>query len=335
MLFNCYFVVRRYRPHLFGLYGFENCLTVTVQKEVSGLHLFCLTTEHKVHGENFELVNLLNVCCPQPLHASASKRVYLYQNPSVRITDRKYLDSYKKSIGKDIPDLIRSYDFSENRGGMDYLTKSSAVYSSNIEGNSIDLNSYMNYELNKDKFKAGKEIEEIEDLIEAYQFAQHNQLNEKNFLHCHKIFSETLLIKSKRGKYRMEQVGVFGKSGLAYMAVEPELVKQEMQVYFQDVEELISSKLHEIEVFYFASLVHLRFAHIHPFRDGNGRAARLLEKWFITEKLGHDFWKIPSEEYYKKHQARYYETINLGVNFYELNYDKCLGFLEMLPGCLK
>ena len=71
------------------------------------------------------------------------------------------------------------------------------------------------------------------------------------------------------------------------------------------------------------------------FRDGNGRAARLIEKWFVAEKLGHDFWKIPSEEYYKNNQARNYETINLGVNFYELNYDKCNRFLEMLPNCLK
>ena len=55
----------------------------------------------------------------------------------------------------------------------------------------------------------------------------------------------------------------------------------------------------------------------------------------IAEKLGKDFWKIPSEEYYKINQAKYYETINLGVNYYELNYDRCLGFLEMLPNCLK
>ncbi|MDP2301978.1 MAG: Fic family protein [Ignavibacteria bacterium] len=104
---------------------------------------------------------------------------------------------------------------------------------------------------------------------------------------------------------------------------------------FNDIEELIPSDLNEEEVFYFASLIHLRFTHIHPFRDGNRIAARLLEKWFITEKLGRDFWKISSEEYYKVNQARYYETINLGVNYYELNYDKCLGFLEMLPNSLK
>ncbi len=251
------------------------------------------------------------------------------------ITERKYLDIYKKSIGNEIPKLIKYYDFSENRGGLEYLTKASAVYSSNIEGNSIDLNSFMNYELNKDKFKAGKEIEEIEYLIEAYEFAQNNQLNEKNLLKCHEIFSKTLLISSKRGKYRIEPVGVFGKSGLTYLAVEPEFVGKEMSAFFDDLDELISSDLNEIEVFYFASLIHLRFVHIHPFRDGNGRAARLLEKWFVAKKLGRDFWKIPSEEYYKKNQAEYYRTIDLGVNFYELNYDNCLEFLEMLPNCLR
>lgn len=253
----------------------------------------------------------------------------------MNITDRKYLDKYINGIGKEIPSLVANYDFSENKGGFEYLTKASAVFSSNIEGNSIDLNSYMNYELNKDKFKTGKEIEEIENLIKAYKLAQNCSLNEKNLLECHKILSETLLIKSKRGKYRVEQVGVFGKSGLTYMAVEPEFVEKEMKDFFANIQELLSSDLNDTEVFYFAALMHLRFVHIHPFRDGNGRVARLLEKWFITEKKGKDFWKIPSEEYYKINQPEYYKTINLGVNFYTLDYDKCIGFLEMLPNCLK
>lgn len=151
------------------------------------------------------------------------------------IREIKYLEAYKKSIGNQIPQLIKKFDFSEKNGGFDYLTKSSAVYSSNIEGNSVDLNSYMNYEMNKDKFKVGKELEEIENLIKAYAFAQKNKLNEENLLNCHKIFSETLLIKSKRGKYRVEQVGVFGKTGLAYMAVEPEFVAQKMHLFFKDL----------------------------------------------------------------------------------------------------
>lgn len=251
------------------------------------------------------------------------------------VTDKKYLARYSKIIGDQISDLINKFDFSESKGGYDFLTKASAVYSSNIEGNSIDLNSFMNYELSKEKFKAGKEIKEIENLIEAYTLAQKSKLTETNLLQCHRILSETLLIKSKRGNYRIEKVGVFGKSGITYLAIEPEFVIDEMKRFFSGISELLGTKLTEEEVFYFASLIHLRFAHIHPFRDGNGRTARLLEKWFIAEKLGHKFWKIPSEEYYKTNQQRYYDTINLGVNYYELNYDNCLGFLEMLPNCLK
>jgi Fic family protein len=192
----------------------------------------------------------------------------------------------------------------------------------------------MNYQLNKVKFKAGKELQEIENLIEAYRFAQENPLTETNLLKVHGILSKTLLIRSKRGKYRIEPIGVFGKDGLVYLAVEPELVKQEMTSFFSDIQQLLNETLSEEEIFYFASLIHLRFVHIHPFRDGNGRTARLLEKWFVVEKLGKQFWKIPSEKYYKDNQAQYYSAINLGVNFYTLNYDKCMNFLTMLPNCL-
>ncbi len=52
----------------------------------------------------------------------------------MRITERKYLEAYEKSIGKEIPKLIKESHFSENREEFEYLTKSSAVYSSNIEG---------------------------------------------------------------------------------------------------------------------------------------------------------------------------------------------------------
>jgi hypothetical protein len=87
--------------------------------------------------------------------------------------------------------------------------------------------------------------------------------------------------------------------------------------------------------FYFASLLHLRFVHIHPFVDGNGRAARLLEKWFLAHHLGPPGWQVPAERYYKEHRADYYNHLNLGVNFYELDYDQCLPFLLMLPRSLE
>jgi Fic family protein len=126
-------------------------------------------------------------------------------------------------------------------------------------------------------------------------------------------------------------VGIFGPPGLVYLAIEPEFVKEAMSAFFVDLDILLKRDLTKSETIYFASLIHLIIAHIHPFRDGNGRAARLLEKWFLTKKLGDDFWKLSSEKYYKDHQQDYYNNINLGVNYYELNYDKCMPFLLMLP----
>ena len=125
------------------------------------------------------------------------------------------------------------------------------------------------------------------------------------------------------------------KTGLEYLAVEPEFVEKHMKELFQEIGILLDMKLTNEEVFYFASLIHLKFVHIHPFRDGNGRVARLLEKWFIAVKSGDLFWKIPSEEYYKNNQQLYYKSINLGVNFYELDYSRCVDFIALLPNCLK
>jgi hypothetical protein len=53
----------------------------------------------------------------------------------------------------------------------------------------------MNSKINKNN---SKEVEEIENLVKAYLFAQKNNLNEINFLKIHKILSKTLLINSKR-----------------------------------------------------------------------------------------------------------------------------------------
>ena len=119
------------------------------------------------------------------------------------------------------------------------------------------------------------------------------------------------------------------------MAVEPKKVKREMQILFKDIKIFLEKKMSIYEVFYCASLLHLRIAQIHPFFDGNGRAARLLEKWFLAKKLDKNAWLIQSEKFYKESLKDYYQNINLGPNYYELDKSKSLAFLLMLPKSLK
>jgi Fic family protein len=80
----------------------------------------------------------------------------------------------------------------------------------------------------------------------------------------------------------------------------------------------------------------LVFVNIHPFEDGNGRAARLLEKWFLAEKLGKMAWCVASEQFYYKNVSDYYKNLAvLGFNYENLDYSKALGFLKMLPDSIK
>ena len=87
------------------------------------------------------------------------------------ITDKQYFDQYKLTIG-DLNLLVQNFDFQQRGHDLAYQTQASAVYSSNIEGNTIDLNSFMNYRQFQTKAKPQKELREIEDLIRAYNFAQ-------------------------------------------------------------------------------------------------------------------------------------------------------------------
>ncbi len=248
----------------------------------------------------------------------------------MKILTAKYLQEYihqTNILKQDIEFFLnasKTLDFT-------YLTESSSVYSSNIEGNTLNLNTFMNARMNRNK---PKDTLEIENLIAAYTYAQNNILNEKNFLASHELASKTLLIKSKQWVYRNDKIWVFGSSWLIYLAIESEFINSKMNYLFDDITELLSKKLTESEVFYYASLIHLMFVHVHPFTDGNGRLARILEKWFLSSILGIEFWKISSEQFYKENRNEYYKNINLWVNYYELDYSRCLPFLLMLPKSL-
>ena len=84
-----------------------------------------------------------------------------------------------------------------------------------------------------------------------------------------------------------------------------------------------------------AAFIHLVFVKIHPFTDGNGRTARLLEKWFLPQKSGAKAWFFPSEKNYYQHHQTYYNHLRaLGLEYPELDYGKALPFLLMLPGAV-
>lgn len=215
---------------------------------------------------------------------------------------------------------------------FEYYIISSSLYSSKIEGNTLDANSFFRNRGKKSSPKK-KEVQEIETLMEAYKFASENNLNSPNFLKAHALLSKTLLPVKERGKLRNEQIGIRDSATLrpVYMAVEPQFLEAEFNKLFDDIDVLLQSELSPKQVFYYASMIHLWLAQIHPFGDGNGRSARLLEKWFLVSKLGMSAWSVNSEKYYWDNRPDYYKNIALGYNYYSLYWNRCIPFLMMLP----
>ncbi|MCD2425581.1 Fic family protein [Niabella pedocola] len=207
-----------------------------------------------------------------------------------------------------------------------------AVASSQIEGSTLDLNSFF---VSKSNHKNIREVREIEHLVKAYQYAKRYELTQKGLLKCHEILSGsfTHITKGQKGRYRKTQVGIRGWQGLVYLAIEPEHVPDEMNKLFADIALLLEAALTLKQVLYYAAYIHFIFAKIHPFADGNGRVARLLEKWFLAAHLGTAIWGIPSEKYYYDNRTAYYNGLNVGIDYYETlkQTDRILPFLTLLP----
>jgi len=242
------------------------------------------------------------------------------------------LDAYQATI--DGPKLESSFkcltEAEISSDTFSFYISVASVFSSKIEGEEIELDSYIKFKKYGVKFLPDY-INKIDDLYDAYTFAKNNPLNEKNILKAHKLLSKHLVDKFQRGEIRSQNMYVINDEGrIEYVAASPYEVKAEMEKLYADIRQLLDSVINIQEVFFFAAMIHLVFVKIHPFNDGNGRTARLLEKWFIAQKLNEKAWFIQSEKnYYLCHQLYYNNLRSLGLEYPELDYRKALPFLIM------
>ncbi|QOR73301.1 Fic family protein [Cruoricaptor ignavus] len=217
-----------------------------------------------------------------------------------------------------------------------FYTSVSSVFSSKIEGEEMELDSFLKHKNQLAEFQPDF-TKKVDDLFDAYLFAQQNSLTKENIFEAHKILSRNILAKNQQGKIRTGNMFVMTEDGkIEYVAANPEALENEMKSFVDEVKDLICEELTINETLFFASLIHLTFVKIHPMNDGNGRLARLLEKWFLAEKLGEKAWLIQSEKFYYRHHNLYYQNLRkLGLEFDFLDFGKALDFLLMLPNSLK
>jgi len=150
----------------------------------------------------------------------------------------------------------------------------SSVYSSKIEGENIDFDSFFKHKFLNVKYKPDY-TKRADDLFSAYEFISNNKLTFQNFKKTHSILSFNLLPKSHQGLIRTNPMFVINSDDrIECVAADPKIVKTELSKLFNDIEYLLKIDLNDFDIFYFASYIHLVFVKIHPFHDGNGRTAR-------------------------------------------------------------
>ncbi len=255
----------------------------------------------------------------------------------LQILSIRYLEAYRTLLDVDLSEALDSLPEKHQLSNQvfSFYTSVAAAYSSMIEGEPIEVDSYIKSQMKPGVFKKDY-TKKTDDLLAAYQFAKTNPLNFENILKAHELLSAHFLRKTARGKLRHGMEFILGKDDkIVYVAAAPHIVKFETEKLFEDIQLLLSQKLDVEENFYFAAMIHLVFLKIHPFEDGNGRTARLLEKWFLSEKSGIKAWNIQSEKYYYHNLQTYYGNLDIGMDYEALDFGKCMPSLLMLVESLK
>jgi excisionase family DNA binding protein len=147
------------------------------------------------------------------------------------------------------------------------------VYNSNaIEGNTLTLRETQlileeGVTVNGRSLREHVEARNHPRALEYITKLTRQELSEHNIFVLHQLIMKR--IDDQAGRYRMGEVRIAGANFIPPPAYEiPHLMSDMLNWYNQNPDELRPIEL--------ASLLHHKFVYIHPFRDGNGRIARLL-----------------------------------------------------------
>jgi Fic family protein len=191
----------------------------------------------------------------------------------------------------------------------------STHHSTAIEGNPLDLDEVRRLLSGGFAFKARDAEVEVKNYKEALDWLRREwvvvstPLSAKTVLELQRRVMEGLEPAATTGKFRREPVYVFDAStgevvheGDPY----PELPARVESLCDWLNKTRLSTEVHPIVR---AAVAHLELARIHPFMDGNGRTARLLQTLLLYQ-TGWDVRGLYAlEAYHNLQRPRYYATI--------------------------
>ena len=213
---------------------------------------------------------------------------------------------------------------------------SSVHHSTAIEGNTLSEFEIQNVLAGKKIDAPDREIYEVQNYKKALDWVtkkRPKKITEKDVLKIHGLLGENVIRKERSGKYRKEPVYVVSRTAISqhirYTAPDSKKVSRLVKSLCEWVNTSAQEGLSPILI---AGIAHAEMAGIHPFVDGNGRAARLLATMILyTEQ--YDFRKLFAlENYYNTNRLAYYQAIALGSTYLERKKSDLTPWLDYFVG---
>ncbi|MBI4436234.1 MAG: Fic family protein [Candidatus Omnitrophica bacterium] len=130
-------------------------------------------------------------------------------------------------------------------------------------------------------------------------------ITESNLLRLHKLLTSGLLPKDQAGRYKKRQNVIMSKGKVICTPPPPKEAHPLTQALLNWLEKE-GRQVHPIIV---SACAHYELARIHPFLDGNGRAARALATWILYRRGFDTQHLFAVDQFFKEDHEGYYEAI--------------------------
>lgn len=194
--------------------------------------------------------------------------------------------------------------------------------STSIEGNRL-AQFQVNKVLGGEKIKADpKSIDEVKNYQDALLFIDKIVVAKKRFslediLAIQKEVTKGILEPQKSGHFRPSTVYVVNTiKNIDKVMYRPPSAKKVLSLV-SDLLTWLNGAGKDLHPVISTGILHLEFASIHPFTDGNGRTTRLLTQLYLMQN-GWDFRKIlVLDEYYNQDRMEYYNALQIEKTYRE------------------
>jgi len=232
--------------------------------------------------------------------------------PNFRYTDKMVNNLTQIAVAREVilnSPLIPKWEVTLRREAIIRSAHSSTA----IEGNPLSLEQVSDLAAGREITVRRKDRQEVLNYLEALEriseFAQRSPFKSEDLLEVHKtVTKETLENPEDEGIFRNRQVFV-GNRITGEVIFMPPPTEQVHQLMNEFLEWFNSTAVSEIDPVIEAGLTHYELVRIHPFIDGNGRAARVIAT-LVLYKRGFDTKRFFAlDDYYDQDRRGYYAAL--------------------------